>query len=288
MSGQLGVENRVGGERFQRALSSGAEHTCRKTLLFISPPGSISEAMTAAIEREFSWISVMHISEPEMAYAKFDRDVELIIVDQSLLNAFYTHCDKSLNPHPGANTAVMTAARFNHWEELTDVIEARAICGILLQDVNLDIWLSIIRILLKGGEYFPHALFQPPHQPETRDRSMLEDPRPHRSGSREQRSMMMDGLTEREVEILGMVAQGNQNKIIAFNLGLSEHTVKIHIHNVIQKLGVHNRTEAAAQYFKYIHLLEEASADDELKREEEDNDGQENDRVGKFLPNSDK
>ena len=97
---------------------------------------------------------------------------------------------------------------------------------------------------------------------------------------------MMDGLTEREVEILGMVAQGNQNKIIAFNLGLSEHTVKIHIHNVIQKLGVHNRTEAAAQYFKYIHLLEEASADDELKREGEDNDGQENDRVGKSSPNS--
>ena len=58
----------------------------------------------------------------------------------------------------------------------------------------------------------------------------------------------MDGLTEREREILERVARGNQNKIIAADLGLSEHTVKIHLHNIIRKLGVHNRTEAAAIY----------------------------------------
>lgn len=44
---------------------------------------------------------------------------------------------------------------------------------------------------------------------------------------------------------------GNQNKIIAAALGLSEHTVKIHIHNIITKLGVHNRTEVVALYFEY-------------------------------------
>jgi hypothetical protein len=44
---------------------------------------------------------------------------------------------------------------------------------------------------------------------------------------------------------------GNQNKIIAAAFGLSEHTVKIHIHNIITKLGVHNRTEAVAMYFEH-------------------------------------
>jgi hypothetical protein len=41
-----------------------------------------------------------------------------------------------------------------------------------------------------------------------------------------------------------------QNKIIAAALGLSEHTVKIHIHNIITKLGMHNRTEVVALYFE--------------------------------------
>ena len=55
---------------------------------------------------------------------------------------------------------------------------------------------------------------------------------------------------KRENEILARIALGNQNKIIAAALGLSEHTVKIHIHNIITKLGVHNRTEAVAFYFE--------------------------------------
>jgi DNA-binding NarL/FixJ family response regulator len=40
-----------------------------------------------------------------------------------------------------------------------------------------------------------------------------------------------------------------QNKVIAAALKLSENTVKIHLHNIIRKLGAHNRTEAAAMYF---------------------------------------
>ena len=55
----------------------------------------------------------------------------------------------------------------------------------------------------------------------------------------------------RELQILAMVARGLQNKLIAAALGLSEHTVKIHLHNIITKLGVHNRTEAVALYFEH-------------------------------------
>jgi DNA-binding NarL/FixJ family response regulator len=76
--------------------------------------------------------------------------------------------------------------------------------------------------------------------------------------SSEQWSETMDELTGRELEVLGMVARGHQNKIIAADLGLSEHTVKIHIHNIIRKLGVHNRTEAAATYLQRMNTKEEA------------------------------
>ena len=51
-------------------------------------------------------------------------------------------------------------------------------------------------------------------------------------------------------QVLSCVAEGKQNKLIANRLGLSEHTVKLHIHHVIAKLGVNNRTEAAVWFLE--------------------------------------
>ena len=53
-------------------------------------------------------------------------------------------------------------------------------------------------------------------------------------------------LTDRELEILRLLADGLSNKIIADRLFISENTVKYHIKNILQKFGVQNRTEAVA------------------------------------------
>lgn len=53
-----------------------------------------------------------------------------------------------------------------------------------------------------------------------------------------------DPLTTREVEILGMVAEGNANKVIARKLSLSEDTVKAHLRSIFSKLDVNDRTQA--------------------------------------------
>lgn len=52
-------------------------------------------------------------------------------------------------------------------------------------------------------------------------------------------------LTEREVELLRLIVEGCSNRHIAQVLQVSENTVKYHIKNILQKLAVHNRTEAA-------------------------------------------
>ena len=49
-------------------------------------------------------------------------------------------------------------------------------------------------------------------------------------------------LTRREVQVVELVSQGLANKAIAEHLGLREGTVKIHLHNIYQKLQVPNRT----------------------------------------------
>jgi DNA-binding NarL/FixJ family response regulator len=50
-------------------------------------------------------------------------------------------------------------------------------------------------------------------------------------------------LTRREIEIIRMIAEGLRNKAIADRLAISEGTVKIHLHNVYEKLGVGGRLE---------------------------------------------
>ncbi len=52
-------------------------------------------------------------------------------------------------------------------------------------------------------------------------------------------------LTPRESEILGLLAEGQSNKVIARNLGISDGTVKLHVKAILRKLGIHSRVEAA-------------------------------------------
>jgi DNA-binding CsgD family transcriptional regulator len=57
-------------------------------------------------------------------------------------------------------------------------------------------------------------------------------------------------LTEQEGRVLALVAEGRSNAEIAAFLSLSGSTVKFHLRNLFSKLGVANRTEAAAHYHK--------------------------------------
>jgi DNA-binding NarL/FixJ family response regulator len=53
-----------------------------------------------------------------------------------------------------------------------------------------------------------------------------------------------DALTEREIQVLRQVAAGNANKMVAYNLDLSEETIKAHMKNILSKLGARDRTHA--------------------------------------------
>ena len=59
-----------------------------------------------------------------------------------------------------------------------------------------------------------------------------------------------NALTEREEAVLALLAEGKSNSQIGAALGLSENTIKFHLRNLYNKLGVTNRTEAAAKYHR--------------------------------------
>lgn len=113
----------------------------------------------------------------------------------------------------------------------------------LQMNVQVDVWFSVLRLLLSGHPYVPAGLS--PAAPVRHEAvpsgapDMAEADLPAVGPAR---------LTPREMEILPLIAQGKQNKVIASKLGLSVHTVKLHSHNIFSKLGVTNRTGAASWY----------------------------------------
>ncbi len=93
--------------------------------------------------------------------------------------------------------------------------------------------LRIVRLVLAGESYVPPALAA----------SLLTDL--GRPGGSKRTAEARAELTQREMEILELVAKGMSNKEIGEKLYLSEKTVKHYVTNILQKLQVHNRVEAA-------------------------------------------
>jgi DNA-binding NarL/FixJ family response regulator len=57
----------------------------------------------------------------------------------------------------------------------------------------------------------------------------------------------VESLTPRELEVIRLLADGLSNRLIASQLGISEHTVKFHVDSILGKLGAHSRTEAVTR-----------------------------------------
>jgi DNA-binding NarL/FixJ family response regulator len=99
--------------------------------------------------------------------------------------------------------------------------------GFALKTDSPEIILAAIRQVAAGHMVFPDAVRRWLMRPPAVD--------PHT-------------LTDREEAVLALVAEGKTNSQIGVELNLSENTVKFHLKNVYSKLGVTNRTEAAAKF----------------------------------------
>ena len=121
---------------------------------------------------------------------------------------------------------------FSVSDEHTDVVEAlrEGADGYLLKDVEPEYLITQIRAVVQGKMALSPELTQ-----------ILAAAIKGR-GTPGQNSV---DLTQREKDVLYLIAKGQSNKLIARNLDISEGTVKVHVKRVLQKLGVRSRTEAA-------------------------------------------
>lgn len=225
----------------------------QRAIIVAASAGTISERLLHALRREFPWTIVQQVANIEAACTSFAVPVSLILLDAPLLRAAEDASQVLSRLHPQALTAVIELDDHKPICSLPEILGSQLVRGILPMNLGLDAWLSVIRLMLCGGEYYPPRMF----------RSFVErvgegrGPLPSFGGRPAHRGRDADlgDLTAREIQILEMVARGMQNKTIAAEFRLSEHTVKIHLHNIISKLGAHNRTEAAARFRNYQERL---------------------------------
>jgi DNA-binding NarL/FixJ family response regulator len=128
---------------------------------------------------------------------------------------------------PDAPVIVFTA--FDTDERIVSAVRAGA-QGYLLKGAPRDELFKAIRVVSEGG-----SLLQP-----VVASKLLQ----HMSQQATERETSADSLTEREMEVLKLLAQGKTNKEIAAALVISERTVKFHVGSILSKLGAGNRTEA--------------------------------------------
>jgi two-component system, NarL family, response regulator LiaR len=127
----------------------------------------------------------------------------------------------------GVATRVIVLTSFLDDDKLFPAVRAGA-AGYLLKDVEPAELVRAIRAAHAG---------ESPVDPAVAGRLLEEvaDRRPDRAAE----------LTAREREVLALIARGRPNKVIARQLGVSEKTVKTHVSNILGKLGVDDRTQAA-------------------------------------------
>lgn len=166
---------------------------------------------------------------------------EIILMDIGLPDISGIKASKTiLERSPQTKIIILTS----HSDEAE--IKAALTLGVyayVMKDVNTEILKMIIKSVKQGAVWLdPHIV------PLIRDKGGTVLPK-KQTGRAAFRSQHAD-LTEREYEVLKLVVDGKSNNDIAKILSISEHTAKAHVCNIIQKLVVDDRTQAAVKALK--------------------------------------
>ena len=120
-------------------------------------------------------------------------------------------------------------------EDVADFVRVGA-SGFIMLDASFEEFFSTIRAVADGEEVLPQALTNSLFSQIVRNV-------PTASKARILESVR---LTNREREVIALLGEGLSNKEMAARLNIAVHTVKSHVHNVLEKLALHSRLEVAA------------------------------------------
>lgn len=161
------------------------------------------------------------------------RELEpnIIVLDTEMPNCQCTRVIRRIYQLlPNSRIIILTHSEED--DQLFSTIKAGA-AGYLSKDISVEELIQSIGLVAKGD-----VIISPPMTAEVlREFALLEKVAKEKQGV---------GLTDREKQVLTLVARGATNREIAAALFITENTVKAHLHKIMEKLHVRNRLQAAA------------------------------------------
>lgn len=247
-------------------------------IMIVAHAGTLYQSLAHTLQEQLRGCQAL-ICEAGATIADSDGDVRLILVHAGCGTEIAREIEAQCALHPAAAVALLVDNAETLTPHCHELFAAQKIQGILPLTLKLEVWLAAVLLLLSGGEYYPvvnrrealPAVVPPPAPsiappsaslPASGPAPVAAQPMERRVAERREFAQLsrtpaaappeLSMLTQREQEILELLSEGHQNKLIAHKMSLSEHTVKVHVHNLLSKLRVSNRTQAAATYRRGI------------------------------------
>jgi len=155
-----------------------------------------------------------------------ENDFDLIIIDLSMQDMQWKSGFSALKEKSGRAGIVVISAS----EDISNIrgVLGKGAKGYISKCLETKTLSNALKLILDGGTYIPPIML--------RKNVEGKDALPLKNKGR--------NLTKRQIEVLTLIARGMSNKQIAFEIGISEATVKLHINALLRSMGVINRTQA--------------------------------------------
>ena len=156
---------------------------------------------------------------------KTDNDISIIILDIEMQDMPWLDALQMMHkmlPH----TAIVVVSASEDGRTIRSVM-ATGVNGYIPKRSDAKVFDNALKLILDGGTYVPPVLINNPP-----------------INNLSTKSTGLKTLTNRQSQVLDLIAQGKSNKQIAYDMGVSESTVKLHINALLRSLHVNNRTQA--------------------------------------------
>lgn len=195
------------------------------------------EMILSDFNPEAELVAVKNYAEIFAAIEK-QKDFSLVLTDLAMPGAHWLEAIQKMHQELPETPIIILSAVFDA-EIVQKTIELGA-AGYIPKTSSNAVILSAVNLVLSGGVYIPAELLQGTSQNEFNILKQLEQE------ENKENSEALKKLSPRQIDVLKLIASGKSNKQIAWELGLTEGTVKLHVTAILKILNVYNRTGAVA------------------------------------------
>ncbi|MBQ9235628.1 MAG: response regulator transcription factor [Alphaproteobacteria bacterium] len=167
------------------------------------------------------------------------KDFDLVLTDLAMPGAHWLEAIQQIHRDLPETPIIILSAVFDR-EIVQKTLDIGA-AGYIPKTSSRDVITSAVNLVLSGGVYIPAELLYNSEQSELDILKSVE-----KISASQDAKAKVKILSPRQIDVLKLIAKGRSNKQIAYDLGLSEGTVKLHVTAILKLLNVYNRTGAVA------------------------------------------